>query len=675
MKLKTKILWILAIIIIIQSMQIVYAEAGCCINKNPTTQGAYCQGSDSLPNPIGPEQCCGEGNSCPPTLYAQSTCAETSQCTDQSTLGCCCLESVGIPIRQDICQEWGYVFNATIKDDQATCSAFCKTAAASSLCSSNNWKLVVSHVKGEPKLLLSVSACNPMPEYILERCDYPCDANSPRKEFPISKSSGTIVDNVDWDKTYVYRVYVATGSGGRGDVMFTSSSVFSGNIECMGRNASIEKFCLPSEYYVRQNEFERYSIFQDPANKLSYHEMVESRLDSFKTFRNAAVSCSADNQITDPQVCSSGTCIIDKANNYQARCIETSDCQNATADNAFGMYYTENSCEYDSQKSQAKYCFYDKSETTIDYCYACQPDMSCIDYKSQGSCEKDNCHLNRCGWNTTNAEMNTGVCIDKNSGLNCEWCKSKGTSTMSNINVTNKVFDVCNADKASALSTQFGQCIYSPMDGGESKSCADIGCDYFEEPYCSKTAVTLGQYNEIEQMNSDACGIGVCNWFDTDYTCAKNSDFKSNEIDCSQSADRSSCEIDHFKPDTELIVKDRKKGCIRNMSISIYDTTRLDAYPVLIKNNENYKTYFCKGDCMSKGIGYGDQWTNRTAISINGLNFTDDNKKPILNLNDDSVNTVFYYTVDPSNNIGFKKNMTIYANEDCAYIEYTANIK
>ncbi len=643
-------LWIMGFLAVALA-QIAYA--GCCVDPNIQGGQLYCKGDAEL---VGPEQCCNGAPSC--TAYREGVlCSDITQC-ESISVGCCCTPTVGIPMEKVSCESPGWVFNGSITNP-TVCENFCKTISPLAGCASQNWKLSLSPIKGKKEIQIAVSGCNPMGSYDIKR--YDSDGISNKTDIVLStQSTETFYDrNVEWGKTYRYKVFVA-GT----DNVIMQNTTSPGDFECMGQFGS-EKFCLPSYYYLRKTEFLEY--LPEP-----YTSSVNNRADNYYSgrFNNAPAYCNDKNLLTSAgPSCGGSACVIDKATNNPL-CLSVAECSGDSS-NVFGMLFSNNTCELTN--GNRNYCFYDRSETTADYCYSCRPEMSCADYKSEYSCRKDNCGLNRCSWNTTNAAMSTGVCIDSGSSSNCPYCDNPGTETMQNRNAFNKIFDVCNKRKTDALSTSFGFCIYLPKTAS-SLSCLDTTCTDYDSDSCqSFSSVTLDRYNILSSKSDDPCSIGVCRFFSGGNGCRKDADYSLTAApDCPK--EDASCEKDYFKPYAEIKPANYYKGCPINFTINIFDQTDSRGYSRPITNDQKYRTFFCTGaGCLSNPETFSAM-TNRTRIKVNGLNMTDDANKPLLTLVEND-NTVYFYTKDPASNIGVKRNITFIASENCAYIDYQINIR
>ena len=221
------------------------------------------------------------------------------------------------------------------------------------------------------------------------------------------------------------------------------------------------------------------------------------------------------------------------------RCLKKEDCGGFLP---FGLFGSAQLCE----GSPPRYCFFDKSATIVDYCYECNPAMSCYDYKSSGACERDNCGLGYCEWHSVFDDLNSGVCVDTTKS-NCENCNLPGTPNVATNN-TLSLFDVCSDEKASALSTVEFPCFYDRIFSQSALSCDDVHCQMYTLGQCGSPGggIVLDNNNNVVQSSTDPCGIGVCQSLTVGNMsfCFKNADGSSGVgvQDCSQGD--INCELD-----------------------------------------------------------------------------------------------------------------------------------
>jgi len=171
----------------------------------------------------------------------------------------------------------------------------------------------------------------------------------------------------------------------------------------------------------------------------------------------------------------------------------------------FGLYFQESSCYGVSNNN---YCYFDYSNTIIDTCQSCSPDMTCYDYKSEQACAQDNCDLgktNRCEWYSTVPTLGKGFCYQENYEQDkCHLCK-EDNPLFSNIDCIQSVCD------------KLGDCF---SDGSSCNSCGDYSkC----EDYATELECTGNQEIEINNCiedgitpSLDSCNLGKCKFGDHD---------------------------------------------------------------------------------------------------------------------------------------------------------------
>ncbi|HLG24943.1 MAG TPA: hypothetical protein VI564_08485 [Candidatus Nanoarchaeia archaeon] len=343
------------------------------------------------------------------------------------------------------------------------------------------------------------------------------------------------------------------------------------------------------------------------------------------------------------QKCSENQVCIASGN--QASCLNKIDC-NYNSANPFGLFYTVSGCE------GARYCFYDRSHTTIDSCFSCDTSMECYDYKSEETCSRDNCRVGSCKWKPQTNLLGTGACVSTLKS-NCEFCKKPGTELMKNTGSFNYVFDICTKEKADLLSEGNFKCYAKDGDG---QSCDDVLCTDYPENECSGAQITHDENNNLLNPSQDACSIKACQKINGQ--CAKNFDGDS-EADCSDQI----CEQDYFAPVT-TIFPSLKNGIPDSLLIQIKDKKTLSD-PQSLVSSSDYKTFICLEPCGSSGHPF-DTYTKSQSIIISGLSaFDSANGSRILTLKD-GTNIIRYYSQDQSKNIGLVKKITIEAHSDTA---------
>jgi len=403
-----------------------------------------------------------------------------------------------------------------------------------------------------------------------------------------------------------------------------------GNIECWNQYHA-GPFCVHESYY---NQYKTYLI-QNVAG-FSETTFAQNVRNTFTTKLNKAFVCDAANTLTEEgTVCSSTEVCVVSDNNPM--CIEKSEC-NPDENNLFGLFFTQISCE------SGKYCFFDRSFSSVDACFQCSPSMSCYDYKSRQSCEKDNCFVQNCVWKELSAELGTGTCVNEQED-NCKWCNSAGTEGIESAEATSSVFEQCSLQKATLLSTSQNICYY---DGANAMNCNTISCASYLAADCKTTVPQYNEFNIIINKN-DPCSIGTCQLFNS--ACKKNAD-KDTNADCTNPE----CEQDVYAPNTTL-VPNIERGLYKSISIQVLDKAIGKGSPTLRTTN-NYKTFLCLEPCGQNGHPY-DKYTNGFTLVITNLKVFDAvTGQVILQLSEDQ-NTLRYYSQDPAKNLGEVKKLSI----------------
>jgi len=369
------------------------------------------------------------------------------------------------------------------------------------------------------------------------------------------------------------------------------------------------------------------------AGTLGDSECLDKKSSNNFCFNNSAYYCNQLNKmVAEGTRCQSGKICVISGN--KPSCFNQSIC--GTKD--FGLYSTLSSCEAKG------YCFYDRSHSTVDYCFGCNPAMSCYDYKTSQACSRDHCGIGSCEWKSISSQPSIGACINKEK-YNCEWCSSSGTPELENSRSYNQIFDVCNIQKSRALSTNNYKCYFS---NGISKSCENVVCSDYSQDQCSAAQISHDELNNIVNPSNDECGIKSCQKIGN--ACAKNAD-GDNAEDCTNEA----CEQDYFAPNATLIPINRK-GILDSIAIQIYDKRNSNGSYVL-QTAQNYATFMCLEPCGSAGHPYQNSTQARSLI-VSNLNVYDGRSGAKLFTFADGQNTIRYYPQDPSKNIGTVKKLT-----------------
>ena len=483
----------------------------------------------------------------------------------------------------------------------------------------------VNQDKGYQQISLSwgdTFSCNAI-SYDILRCD--ASGCNPTTSIATTAQQTFVDTNVNWGATYTYKIKATYST--QGDKEGDTASFYSGDSTCEGLYVDAN-FCQNNSAYTC-SDFNVLNIFE---------------------------SCSS------AQICAAGNCI------------SPSDC-NPEEGNPFGSYNNVNTCEGTSL--DYKYCFLDRSKTNVDKCYSCGGDtMACYDYKSRDSCVRDNCGVgtrqspSSCSWVSVHDDLGVGVCVDTEAD-NCDLCKSTGSSGMYYINNEgyNDVYDIFSSAKLAALSTEKYPCFEA---GDTCTSCGDVGCSIYQTiSECSNlgsTAVNLDSTNQISTINSaDSCGINVCRWMGGQ--CKKDADGIPIP-DCSGETE-AECEKDYFKPNSTVATIEDDEGVITGLTITISDQVR-KGESATTKTGSSYITYYCiqgnSGHCRPRETGHGFTTTTSNRLSIGKVNdilkLCDGTCSSSSITLDRGLNTMKYYTQDPSINLGVIKEITFWASEE-----------
>ncbi len=405
-----------------------------------------------------------------------------------------------------------------------------------------------------------------------------------------------------------------------------------GNIECLGKS-TFEKFCVQPSTYLASKD---YLIINFPLNFSTANFISEVR-GKFSSKINKGFSCDSANVLQYAGVsCSPEEACIVKGS--VPTCVPTDKCQQEGF-NAFQLFGFELACE------NGKYCFYDKSTSPIDACYACKPEMNCYDYKSQGTCGRDNCGVSNCQWKTISTELGVGACITMQE-KNCVWCDKSGTEGMESNRAHNKVYGGCTKEKADQLSTPLAQCIFT---GTSAKTCDAVICTDIIAANCPSTPVQFSTNNKLVPRGIQ-CGADMCRKFSN--KCRKDADADGN-ADCSIA----SCEADIFPPDTSFVAI-ISNGSLNQIRMDIRDKAGPNG-ALALRTTPDYETFLCKNACPINHP-FGISTTSQTLLYSNRKLFDKNTLKNIMNLTP-GENTLKYYSRDPSKNVGEIKSITFTA--------------
>ncbi len=645
---------------------LVSRDTACCPKPETDTrfQGYY----KSQQNPNGPSNF----NDCSTNFFFPNKDCST---IDACGLGCCCSTSGGSITSGTQCQGTGLVFhkgetncnqicripqcNDGIDNDNNGCADFPSDTACPSpdtlvesggtcalqgaVCNNPNYvprlsNLLINPLKGQRKFLLNwQDECSETSaSYEILRCKGIGCTNFENAGTTNKNSFEDASGDLLLDAVYTYQVkahYILISA----IPATTPKAAFLGNLECLGQ-ASSGNFCVHNFYY---DQYKSYLQANFPNIFTNFADGVKN---TFGDKFNKAFSCDDSNKLVpqgpSPSCSSSQACIV---NNNQPSCINKVDCNYANA-NPFGLFYTLDDCENN------RYCFFDRSNTIVNSCFNCDPSMACYDYKSEDACRRDNCNVGRCAWKSVADQIGIGACVSTIQ-YNCEWCDSKGTSSLGNIGAFNNVFDFCTKDKSDLLSQGDFSCYFT---NGKSKNCNDVMCTDYSPDQCANSRISHDENNIITNPSLDACGLQVCQ--NMNNACAKNADGDS-QADCNNNV----CESDYFPPNTTLLPV-LNKGKTDRLIVQVYDKTGFSS-PAILKTSLEYSTFLCVEPCGASGHPYDTSTKSRTIIISNLNAFDASNGGKLLSFAE-GTNIIRFYSQDPAKNIEQVKRISIEAHSN-----------
>lgn len=630
--------------------RLVFKDMECC-PRPESTFPSYYKSAQNIFLPTNYNDCIAN------FFYSQTACSLVNACS----LGCCCSDLGGEIKPNAQCKGTGLTFyngqtncnalcpkpqcNDAIDNDNNGCADFpvdtgCTSPAdtteslgsciqAGANCNDQNYvpklsNLEITPAKGGKKFSLRWSdECSQNAiSYDIFRCK---NVGCSNLEL-VGTASANSFDDASGDLLFetIYTYQVKARYNLQTSRPFINKTASLGNLECFGQYDS-NYFCISESYYTKYKD---YLITNFPAEfSGDFSAAVRAK---FGNRFNGAYFCDSFNKLNPrgSRCSSTQVCIV---TNNQPSCIVKSDCNYLSA-NPFGLYYNQQDCE------NGKYCFYDRSHSTVNSCFGCDPSMACYDYKTEDACARDNCKIGNCQWKNLANQIGVGVCVKKNE-YNCEWCDKKGTATLENLRAFNEVFDFCTIDKSNALSEGSFKCY---ANNHQSKNCNDIVCTDYGTSQCSDVGIIHDEFNKITNPSQDACGLKVCQKINNQ--CIKNAD-GDVQADC----DTALCESDYSAPNTTFapIVNG---GVYNSLLIQIYDRTSVKS-PITLRTSNDYITYLCVEPCGQNGHPYNTSTTGRSIIisNLNAYDGTSGNK--LLTFNE-GANVIRYYSQDPAKNIG-----------------------
>jgi len=649
---KEAVLMLFVILGIVSSISVIADDVGCCINpgaadRTCSSQRLVLKNADCCPQPelnfpgyyksSQNQELPVDYNDCAANFFFQNKdCSSIGACA----IGCCCSESGGTIKPEPQCKGTGLTFYKSGTNCDEICPApKCQGNSCNnpnSGCANPNYNPKLSNfevipVKGQKKFSLKwQDECSATAiSYDILRCKENGCANFELVGTSYITSFEDSSADILFDSEYTYQVKSKYHLQGATPTINKIANL--GDVECSSQDTA-NKFCVHAPYY---NRYKDYLSANFP--EIFSSNFADGVKNKFGEKFNRAFFCDSTNKlIPEGTVCSSDQiCVVD--NNLPA-CLNKVDC-NYNSANPFGLFYTLEGCENN------RYCFYDRSHSTVDSCFSCDPSMSCYDYKTKEACTRDNCKIRNCKWKNLADQIGIGACVST-VDYNCKWCENKGTNSLENLKSFNDVFDLCTKEKSEILSEGAFKCYYRNQ---KSKNCNEVVCRDYDKDQCSNLQISHDENNKIKNPSLDECNIKVCQ--NINNLCVKNAD-GDDKSDCSDK----SCESDYFAPNTSLLPS-IKKGAVDKLIIQISDKTSVNSSYIL-KTTPDYTTFLCVEPCGSLGHPF-DTLTKSRSIILSNLNAYDgDNGSKIFSLNE-GINVLRYYSQDPAKNIEDVKKITI----------------
>jgi len=445
-----------------------------------------------------------------------------------------------VPITKNISEGYN-IFNFVLKSEEG-----CNIEA------SPVESFIVWNVMG--KSSLTMNWVNPCPSHIKNFF-----INRTPDKYGFSKAGGSenyeiLDEGLEWNTDYTYTIWAEYETIPSIPGIRLSSpinvTINTGNPLCENRSIGMG-FCVNSSYLLGGN-----LIYGISCNYMNQLEL--------------------ESDCTNPTFCWSEegndcVCVADISGN--TKCKQLMECKDETGGEPFGLYYTEESCLIGTTEN---YCYYDYTDTIVDSCHNCSPEMSCFDYSSKDACTTDNCGAcendepmeQNCGWlDTGYDEFGMGICYkpEYDDIDYCGMCNKSSNSPFQNPNCT---IEVCS---------RLGAC-YSKDEGDYCAKCLNATCENYDDEI---SCIGMDKYNFIltrnfsipyfaESINEsydyfdyslDACGLERCKWGipdgigETELRCFKDGD-DDEEADCPKeegSAYGKMCRQDNEAPETRII--------------------------------------------------------------------------------------------------------------------------
>jgi len=462
--------------------------------------------------------------------------------------------------------------------------------------------------------------------------------------------------DLEWNTDYSYEIVANYVKSGASEPGYADGNA--GDVECWNRFGT-QQFCIAQHTYDSFATYLKNYGYRDMPPETfaaAFDTTVQSEFgDKFgkawycDTFNNLGATATA--------CAGSAQCIVDENG---PRCVTPSLCAQG---GLFGLFSSTDDCEGSVVLGTSKYCFFDRSHTSVDKCYTCNPRMTCADYRSRSACERDNCGAGSCAWRDTLPDIGIGMCIDTRFA-NCPWCASNGTPNLENNEAFNEVFDQCTERKAAALSQDEFPCTFN-KNAQESNSCDSTACMDYTNASCAapEGGIILNPDNSLETFSTDVCGIRVCDTLG-ELGCTKNADGDGEE-DCDPlGPDRRVCELDHFPPETTLVPESAAAGRMDWLRARMLDKVNGTEDGEYRQDTQGYRLRVCvvaPGRACTAAGSFAE--TNLSSLNFNDLNLQAG--RTMLASMTAGPNTLRYYGIDNHSNPEIIKEMTILACDRC----------
>jgi len=428
-----------------------------------------------------------------------------------------------------------------------------------------------------------------------------------------SRTSFEFVDDVSWGVNYVYAVEAVYASPLRFSLR-EEVSVSAGDARCEDR---FGEFCLNNQ-----------RLFCDDDNLVVNAPITDE-------LGRSEVSCSA----FGPSFFCFGPDI-----NSRTYCRDSHACVPSSA-LPFGLYHSSVLCLlYDS-------CYWDRSWSIFDGCFACNEVSSCFDYRSESACSENVClkGSNECEWVDSLSSLDYGFCVEKDiqDSSHCWLC--------GDVLFRNNCSDVvCSA---------LGECV-AGSSGSDCDSCnvGDTCYDYSSQAACEGLhALEFNNFN-LSHLSDDACHLGRCDWDYTNSVCIKDGD--DDDVD------------------------DCLSGSVTCMGDNLPPVTSLSSQPALVNSGQPWLEFVAEPGavlfyCFSDVPGYcpqqdnfGNDLVSNVSFDLNGRVSVDVSSDPGFAYLDNSSGTFFvnFFSRDRYNNLESRKSAQVIVDFEVPVIAFSYNL-